>query len=99
MGESSGIVFFMVEQFPCNYDVGEYKVQLVKDDFETNAPAFISYLPSSPKLWYQTYDHADVGSYTIRVSGGLIRRGKVIDRVYTDFILDVLPVIKSVSPT
>ena len=89
----------MVEQFPCNYELGDYKAELVEDGFETNVPTFISYASYSPKLWYQTFDHAFVGSYTIRVSGGLIRRGKVIDRVHTDFILEVLPVVKSVSPT
>ena len=54
--------------------------------------------PTSPKLWYQTFENSDVGTYTIRLYGGLIRRGVVIDWVYTDFILEVLPVVMIVSP-
>ena len=53
----------------------------------------------TPKLWYQTFDNADVGEYRVRLYGSLYRRGAIVDTISTDFILEVLPVVQIVSPT
>lgn len=66
---------------------------------EIELPNFIwTDTPEMPRLFYETSNNDDAGKYLIRVYGGLIRRGVVIDRVYTDFLLTVHPVVRIVSP-
>lgn len=66
---------------------------------EVPLPKFItSGAPESSKIWYQTTKASDAGKYRLRCYGSIFRRGLVIDSISTDFYIDVLPIIKSVSP-
>lgn len=102
INQNSHMVQYEVDQYPCDYVVGNYRVTWVntKTGVESSVPDFITTgTPTNPKLWYQTFDNDDVGEYTLRLYGSLYRRGEVIDTIWTDFLLTVMPVIQIVSPT
>ena len=57
---------------------------------ETDLPQFIkSRAPAKPEFTFATSDRAHKGEYTIRCYGSLIRRGKAVDTISTDFVLKV----------
>ena len=49
-------------------------------------------------MWFDTDVEADIGTYIIRCYGSLMHEGLEVDSISTDFKIDVLPVIKRVSP-
>ena len=94
------MILYELDQAPCNYQIGNYKVVMVTlSGDEVPLPKFItSGAPESSKIWYQTTKASDAGKYRLRCYGSIFRRGLVIDSISTDFYIDVLPIIKSVSP-
>ena len=100
IGENTNIVEYELDQEPCQFDIGEYHcVQVLDISSEASLPTFIrSAKNSSPTIWFDTQDASDVGSYKIRCYGSMIHEGQIVDSISTDFKLDILPVVKRVSP-